>query len=424
MAGPFGASPFGSGVFGSARGTPSAPTPGPPSVLIEVAFSTDPASATPVWTDVTAYVKDLTFRTGRQFELDRIVPGALSMTLDNADRRFDPSYTAGAYYPNVLPMRRVRVSGIYGGTTYQRWNGYVERWPVSWAMDTAFTVVTATDGFLPLQQALLVLTRGAEQSGARIAAVLDAVGWPAADRVIDAGQSLIAPCAFVATDGQTALQHLLDVADTERGIFFCDGQGRAVFHDRHRRLKAPYLTSNIIFTDSDTVDTSHLQYRDLVPSFDADHLYNDVRCTAVGGVTQAAADATSQTRYFRRTLNLTPLLSTDNEALDQTAYLLALYKDPLLRFDQIVLDAFSDDHLWPQVLGRELSDRVTVVRTPSTHPVTATETITKDVLIEAATHTVTPSLVWTTVYQLSPPNPVDYWVLDTSALDGTAVVGY
>jgi hypothetical protein len=30
--------------------------------------------------------------------------------LDNLDRRFDPTYTSGAYYPNVLPMRRVRIS--------------------------------------------------------------------------------------------------------------------------------------------------------------------------------------------------------------------------------------------------------------------------------------------------------------------------
>jgi hypothetical protein len=276
-----------------------------------------------------------------------------------------------------------------------------------------------------LQQALLVLSRGAEQSGARIGAVLDAVGWPAADRSLDAGQSVIGACNFVATDEQTALQHILDVADTERGIFFCDGQGRAVFHDRHRRLKSPYLTTNATFTDADTgLGSSVMQYRNLTPSFDADHLYNEVKVTAVGGTTQTATDSTSQTKYFRRTLSLTPLLQTNNEALDEATYLLARYKDPLLRFDQIVLDGFADDNLWPQVLGRELSDRVTVVRTPSTHPVTATETITKDVFVEKVSHVINPSLVWTTTYQLSPVDPVAYWLLDTSVLNTSTIPGF
>jgi hypothetical protein len=396
-----------------------------PTFTVECAFATNPAAVTPTWSDITSYVRDISFQHGKQFELDQISPGTMTMTLDNADRRFDPSYTAGAYYPNVLPMRRVRVSAVFSAVTYRVWSGYVERWPVAWAMDTALTSVTATDGFLPLQQALLVLTRSAEQSGARIGAVLDAIGWPAADRSLDAGQSAIGACAIVATDEQTALQHILDVVDAERGIFFCDGQGRAVFHDRHRRLKPPYLTSNCTFTDADTgLGSTVMQYRNLIPSFDADHLYNDIKVTAVGGITQTATDSTSQTTYFRRSLGLTPLLQTDNEALDEANYLLARYKDPRLRFDQVILDGYSDDNLWPQVLGRELSDRVTVVRTPSTHPVTATETITKDVFIEKVSHTITPNLVWSTTYQVSPIDPVLYWILDTSLLDSTTVLGF
>jgi hypothetical protein len=56
--------------------------------------------------------------------------------------------------------------------------------------------------------------------------------------------------------------------------------------------------------------------------------------------------------------------------------------------------------------------------------VTATETITKDVFIEKVSHTITPNLVWSTTYQVSPIDPVLYWILDTSLLDSTTVLGF
>lgn len=395
-----------------------------PTVTTEVAFATDPAAA-PTWTDVSGNVLAITIRRGRQFELDQIQQGTASVTFDNTDRRFDPTYTAGAYYPNVLPIRRLRVSAVFSAVTYRLFSGYVERWPITWAgPDYSEVTVTASDGFLPLNQALLVASRGAELSGTRVGAVLDAIGWPAADRAIDAGRSTIPAGAWVATDEQMALGHIQDVARAESGLFFFDGQGRAVFQDRYRRLTGAYLTSNTTFTDSNTTDATHLAYEDITPSYDADHLYNEINVTRPGGTTQTASDATSQTRYYRRTLSLQPLLTSDLEANDMAYFLLHRYKDPALRFDALTVDAFADDNLWPQLLGREISDRITVVRTPPVHPAAAAETITRDVYIEAIAHTIKPAVTWSTSYQLSPVEPQTYWVLDTSALDTSTVLGY
>lgn len=399
-----------------------------PVVTVEVAFATDPGAVTPTWADVTDQVLDIQIRRGRVFELDTIGPGTCTVTFEDPKRNLDPTYTVGAYYPNVLPMRRIRVTAVFSAVTYRVFSGYVERWPITWSgPDYSRVTVTASDGFLPLQQAALVVSRSAEMSGTRVGAVLDAVGWPTADRVIDTGASTIQASTFVATDNQTALQHIQAVVMAENGLFFIDGQGRAVFQDRHRRLTTPYTTSNITFTDSNTTDATHLAYRDLAPSFDADHLYNEVNVTRTGGTTQTAFDATSQTRYYRRTLNLTPLITTDVEALSAAQWLLYRYKDAQLRFDSVTLDGFTDDNLWPQLLGREISDRITVVRTPATHPVTAVQTITKDVFIEAVTHSITPAVIWTTSYQLSPVDSQQFWVLGdaiASLLGQTTVLSY
>lgn len=90
-----------------------------PPVITEVAFTTDPGS-TPTWTDISAYVKRSAPVRGRDDEFGDFGPGTNQLTLDNRDRRFDPSYTAGPYYGNLLPMRRLRqrIAGNQIGTEF------------------------------------------------------------------------------------------------------------------------------------------------------------------------------------------------------------------------------------------------------------------------------------------------------------------
>lgn len=78
-----------------------------PQVVTEVSF-TDPFS-TPVWEDISAYVRGFDSQRGRQYELDRFEAGTLGVLLDNADSRFSPDNTQSPYWPDVVPMRRVRV---------------------------------------------------------------------------------------------------------------------------------------------------------------------------------------------------------------------------------------------------------------------------------------------------------------------------
>lgn len=103
-------------------------------ITVEIAFVTaDPMTASPTWTDVSDYVRGITMRRGRWSETTRLAEvGECIVRLDNRDRRFDPLHTGGPYYPNVVPMKQIRIRATYSATTYGLWRGFIQEWPQTW----------------------------------------------------------------------------------------------------------------------------------------------------------------------------------------------------------------------------------------------------------------------------------------------------
>lgn len=382
-------------------------TSGFPEFVIEIAFATDPA-ATPTWVNVTDYVRGFSTRRGRSHELSRVEAGTAIVRLSNRDRRFDPSYAAGPYYPNVIPMRRIRIKAVDGATTYYVFSGYIERWPQTWkGTEDAEVTITAVDGFEPLRQLAVTTSYSSEVSSARISNVLNDAGWSATDRAISIGQSSVQASTLTET---SALQHIMDVVEAEQGSFFIDGAGNAVFHDRHTRLKTPYTTSAGVFGD----DGSELPYRDFIVSYDKDEIRNHIRVTRPGGTTQTVTDATSVTRYFKRSYVADPILTTDNEALSMAEWLLSRFKDPKLRVSEIELSARMGSTVAEHILERELGDRITTLRrVPG-----GGDPIEQDSFIESINHDVKRDKngwQWVTRWSLSPADNFTYWTLGDSA---------
>jgi hypothetical protein len=254
---------------------------------------------------------------------------------------------------------------------------------------------------------------------------LTSIGWPAGDRALSLGQTSID--AFTATN-KPLLQHFQDIVEAENGLLYMRGDGVVVFQNRHYRLTtSASTTSQGTFGDG---GGSELPYQSVSPSYDDAQIWNDVRVTAATGTEQAASDSTSQSAYFTRTLVKSGLLigdasgvggnTPDNEAAGLAGWLLATYKDPVLRFDRIDLDGAVSDSLWPHMLGRDISDRITVKRRP---PPSGSTTISQECWIEAVEHRITDItasfLRWQTAWQLSPANAAGWWILDTGALDST-----
>jgi hypothetical protein len=379
-----------------------------------------------VWTDVSTYFIAGNTKRGRQHELDTIDAAEGTVVADDTDRALDPTNAAGPHFGQLLPMVRARLKWTYSAVTYTRFSGHVERFGLVWEMPSeARAEIGLVDGFELLAQAdISDQVWGAESAGARINHALDAALWPRSLRNIDTGTATIAASAFDPTSFTSALRHIQDVSDGDLGYFFISGDGLATYHDRYHRGRATLSTvSQATFGDG----AGQLPYEDLTPDYSKDHILNDVSTTASGSVLpQRVQDGTSIARYFRRSTQRNALTSTDADAALQSKLILATHKDPGLRIEAIVLSPSAisgtdGDNLWAQVLGREIGDRVTIVKTPPG----GGAAISQDCYIEAMQDTFD-GLDWVATWQLTPVSAgIQSWILDDavwSVLDTTTVL--
>lgn len=253
-------------------------------------------------------------------------------------------------------------------------------------------------------------------TGTRAGRILDAADWPTADRDIDAGLSVLQ-----ATGLQTsALEALQKVEATEQGLLFINAAGQVRFVGRTELSSAPYTTSQATFGDSG----AELPYRDIQYTYNDELIYNEITVTRVGGIPQTVSDATSQTAYLRRAQVLDGLLNdSDSASRDLANYRLAIYKDPLDRLTGLtVAPEKAPATLYPQVLGREIGDRLTVKRRPQG----VGSAISQDANIEGITHSITPD-AWVTSWNLTPANTLQFWlagVTGASEAGISTVAGY
>ena len=103
-----------------------------PTPIVEIAFNDSPYVNNPTWTDVTTYVRSINISRGRTDDFADFDTGTASVVLSNLSRLFDPFYTAGTYYGQLLPRRQIRIRATSGATTYDIFRGFVTGWPVTY----------------------------------------------------------------------------------------------------------------------------------------------------------------------------------------------------------------------------------------------------------------------------------------------------
>jgi len=114
-----------------------------PVAKVYIAFNDGPYVASPTWTDITTYVRQINIQRGRTDELSNFESGNATVVLDNRSRIFDPFYTAGTYYGKLLPRRQIKIEAYKPTDPYPVFRGFVEGWPVSITdagFDTTVTV--------------------------------------------------------------------------------------------------------------------------------------------------------------------------------------------------------------------------------------------------------------------------------------------
>ena len=341
--------------------------------------------------------------------------GTMTVELNNRDRALDPTNLSGPYVSagltQVTPMRAVRLRATWNGTTYDLFRGYADSWLTTYpGPNDAVCTLTATDGIKVLSNHDRVAggsVGAGEDSGARVTRILNSIGWSATDRVIAVGDSTLAATTL---EGN-AWAELQLVADSELGEVYIDAAGRVVFRNRLAALtEARSNTSQATFGESG----SELRYSDIGVDYDDSTLANLVRAGRPGGTTQTAEDTESQDQYLTHTYSghsSDLLLQTDAAAASWANYMVYQSKDPELRFDKIVIKPRRDPtNLFPEVLGRQFGDRITVKRSPP-----GGGTITRDCFIRGVEHQGSEKK-WQTSFVLQSATKYAFLTLNNSVL--------
>lgn len=312
------------------------------------------------YVDVTSYVRDVSVSRGASRELEGFQTGQASVTLNNHSRIFDPYYSAGPYYGQLVPKKKFKITS----NNITVFTGTIDDWNLSYDVsgDSLATIV-CSDGFNYFANTLLSsFTTTQQLSGARINAILNRaeVNWPIGDRDIDTGTSTMR-ADTIAQDTEV-LGYLQTVAQSEYANLFMDKSNLVVFDDA-----STIINRNTIPLFSDSGQSNAIPYTNIEVIYGTENLYNKVSVSNVGGTTQTQNDTTSQTAYGISAYSISGLLLTDDATANQLAIkILGAYKNPELRINSITLDMNSlSASVQSTILNLELVNITRVVFTPN-----------------------------------------------------------
>lgn len=356
-----------------------------------------------IWTDVNSWLlNSANIRRGStrvESPIVRYEAGHATIKLNNKDRRFDPTNLYGPYVQSgvsrVTPMRPCRITAEWNSTTYPLFRGFVDEWDIGWVSNVYSDVtVPITDGFKVLankRRAPVIPSVGAEEdTGARITRILDSTGWPVGDRSIAVGNSLLRETDL----SGNALAELQTAAESEVGELYIDASGKVVFRNRHAVLLDTRSTQ--VQFDLGTFGDMPAPFLTRLSTDDAT-LWNEVKAQSVGGIVQIREDSDSVALNQYKTLEKTQLMLTDTISTSNYAeWILYISKDPEVRFDSVEIHPMGDPiTLFPQVLTREIGDRIRITVNPSGGGLP----IVREVFIRGIAHNIEQSK-WVTTWHL------------------------
>jgi hypothetical protein len=368
--------------------------------------------------DMSARLMGFTTKRGRQDAWSGVTAGTVTALLDDHDGAFDPENAASPYFGNVKIRRKITITATYNSVVYGLGAAYVDGYDAQPLPVDANVQITATDLFKRLQSRDFTVTLPQQTVGARIHALLDILQWPASARIIDAGQMVVPPANL---DRYKMLAHVNDLLLAERGLFWVDGNGSAVYRDRaYRQTKVSRGT----FGSGGTFPVVKVY-----PAYNDAGIINEVKCQRTGGVEQVAHDGASIGDYdvvsYRVPQVSADMLPNDSAANALCNYMVGARSQPNNRITKIDLEPEADPTggLWTHALGADIGDRITVAHSlPGTQGITG-----QDYFIESVAHSWSlPEGTHLTTWELSLA-PTGTWLIVGDAVKGkvgTAVVGF
>ena len=305
--------------------------------------------------DISAMVDTVRIESGRDALLLAMLGGTATITGRDPAALFNYANAASPIAATIDDrMHPVQIRLARAGVWRSRFYGLTRR--VTWSPSgrKGTFQIECVDLFYWLARAKpIIVGFGPTTTGAAIGLVLDTVRWLDPDaRVLDVGDTIP---DFYADGSKTALEVIGELLDAERGVFYMDGDGRAIYEDRHARL--------LRASEASLVDRmTHLE-----PEVDFDLIRNRVRVSrldpATGEIAYTAeavdSDSVERIGYADADPLETLYLESDAQADDLAAWMLPLVVEATGPIRDFAIDG-RDDDLVDAILDLNLVDRLTL----------------------------------------------------------------
>ncbi len=288
-----------------------------------------------------------TIQRGRQDATSAVQAGTMTLVCRDPDGRYNPANASSPLAGLLAPMRPMRVQAVYGGTTYDLYNGFIQSIYDDPSISARYVTFQCQDAFSWLTATPIISSMGATTTGAAIAAMLAQIDWPAAMQQLDAGDNI----PNFSMDGTvTILDAITALLTAERGVCFVDATGVITYQSR-----------NNTFTRGSAGIVKDVM-TGLIPGTDLAALYNRAQVQRTGGVNQVILDQQSVFQYGYRDLPAvaSDYLNNDAQAKQLAQYLVATNKDPKAPIWNLSINRNQNAALVQMMLGLDLGDVVTV----------------------------------------------------------------
>jgi hypothetical protein len=333
--------------------------------------------------DVTDVTRSIQIKRGRNILRDTYEAGTATVRIYDPTGRFNPQNTSSDLFGQLTPLRKLRISAIYLGTSYYLFSGYTTTYTYTYdqAEQVSYVDITAVDGFRLFNLANITTVTGqanGDDTGERIGKILDTVSFPNSMRTIDTGDSL---CQADPATTRTALNAIINAEFSEQGAFYMDAEGQAVFKNRNA------VVASAGGTPIEFNQTGDIPYKNLQFAFDDKLIINQATMTRIGGTAQFAEDAGSVATYFPHSVNYSDLvIQTDTDANNIARIYVATRSDTTIRIDSMTVDLLDPAVPTDTMLG---IDYFTNVDISNIQP--DGSTITKNLQVQGVSWDITPN---------------------------------
>jgi hypothetical protein len=363
--------------------------------------------------DITPYVTQCYIRRAFNRSSDSFTGGTARITFVDETGQFNPANTGSSLYGKIKPMRKIRFTAAYLGTTYNLGSFYVQEWNYQspTGFDPAYVTLSCVDGFQLLNLTTITSVSGGtagQTTAQRISSLLDAGEWPGGMRDI----STTATTTVQADDGssRSLLSSCQVVEGTDLGAFWMDQRGYAKFYSRNDIIVAE---GGAVTKFSDVPGSGDITYQAVEFDISDYQMINKVTVTPNGLSGQTASDSASIDDYFQHSRVRGGIMQTELSALNQAKMIIASRKEQgvNIQLNSLTVDAYgsNDPSRVIAALNLDIFDPIEVTQTlPAGNVVT-------DSVIAGLTYQITPKSFMVT---FSCAQPFAVGLLLNSLIDG------